>query len=477
MPDYIYQILAFVIPFIHFLGVLSAIDALYWSRIPQSAIAWGITLVMFPYLALPAYWTFGRAGFKGYEDLLNEFRESNREWIDQHEEYLNQYYSQSVPLDEGVERSFEAIADTEFTGHNSVELLIDGTATFDHIKKTISEAKNYIAFQFFIIRDDKLGRELKNLLIKKSREGVRVYFLYDEIGSSRLPSSYIADLRAAGVRAQPFATRQGLKNFFQFNFRNHRKVVIVDGDHAYVGGHNVGDEYLGESKKHTHWRDTHIYYQGPAVLQTQTVFSADWYWATQEVPEFRWKAPVMAGDVRLLPLSSGPIDVIEKSTLFFLEAIHSAKKRVWISSPYFVPNESIVQALQLASLRGVDVRVLLPEKPDHVLVWLASFYYLPDICRAGVKVYRYHAGFLHQKALIVDDILSAIGTANMDNRSFRLNFELMILAADQGFQKQVVEMFEEDFKHSTEEPVMDLSELRLYLRLGSKFSRLFSPLL
>jgi len=477
MPDYVFEILAVLIPFIHILGVLTAIDALYWSRIPQSAIAWGITLVMFPYVALPAYWTFGRAGFKGYEDLLAEFRESNREWLDRHEEYLTQYYSQSVPLDEVIERSFEAIADTEFTGQNSVELLIDGVATFEHIKKKLAGAKKYIAFQFFIIRDDRLGREIKELLIEKAREGVQVYFLYDEIGSSRLPASYTAELRSAGVRAQPFATRQGLKNFFQFNFRNHRKVVIIDGDHAYVGGHNVGDEYLGASKKHEHWRDTHLYFQGPAVIQTQTVFSTDWYWATKEVPEFRWRAPQLSGEVRLLPVASGPIDVTEKSTLFFLEAIHCAKDRIWISSPYFVPNESIVQALQLASLRGVDVRILLPEKPDHLLVWLASFSYLPDICRVGVKVFRYQAGFLHQKALIVDDILSAVGTANMDNRSFRLNFELMILAADSDFQKQVVRMFKEDFAHSIEDPVMDFSELKLYHRLGSKFARLFSPLL
>src|SRR5207244_2541871 len=205
------------------------------------------------------------------------------------------------------------------------------------------------------------------------------------------------------------------------NFRNHRKIVVVDGRDAYVGGLNVGDEYLGRSARFGAWRDTHVAISGPAVKAVQISFVDAWHWSTGEVPQLDWSVePKKCGGKAVLVMPSGPVDRLDTCTLFFVHAIQSARRRLWIASPYFVPDAAILVALQLAVLRGVDVRIMLPSKPDHRLPWLASFSYLKDTLPWGVKMYRYQDGFLHQKVLLIDDDLASVGTANLDMRSLRL---------------------------------------------------------
>ena len=369
------------------------------------------------------------------------------------------------------------MADIPVLRGNAVELLVDGAATFESILQGIDRARDYVLFQFFIVKDDELGREVQAHLIAKAREGVRVYFLYDEVGSHALPNRYKEELRSAGVQVYAFNTRQGMRNRFQLNFRNHRKIVVVDGREAWIGGHNVGDEYMGRDPKFGHWRDTHVRIQGPAALAAQLSFVEDWYWATSQVAEVDWephRAP--EGDVRALVIPTGPADQLETATLMFIHAINSARERVWIASPYFVPDEAVMAAIHLAGLRGVDVRILIPDHPDHLLVYLAAYSYFDEASDTGAEFYRYTDGFLHQKVVLIDHSSASVGTANFDNRSFRLNFEVTATIADSAFVGQVERMFEADFARSRRMEPGELDRKPFWFKLGVSLARLTSPI-
>jgi len=334
------------------------------------------------------------------------------------------------------------------------------------------------------VKDDDLGNRLRELVVRKAREGVRIYFIYDEIGSHKLSRRYLRSLSEAGVKVHDFHSTQGPSNRFQINFRNHRKIVVVDGRVGFVGGHNVGDEYLGKSKKFGEWRDTHVRLAGPSVLSLQMVFLADYYWAAREIPPLEWTVVTAAdgsgcggGTSVVLTLPTGPIESIEGGTIFFLNAITRAKERIWIASPYFVTDESIRSALQMVALRGVDVRIMIPEKPDKVVPWLATFSFLADMEAAGVRVFRYQSGFLHQKVLVVDEALASVGTMNLDNRSMRLNFEVTAVVLCQDFAKQVAAMLEVDFSRCREVGGADYASRSWWFRVAVRLARLTSPVL
>jgi cardiolipin synthase len=460
----------------HLVGALTSVKAVMETRTSQGAIAWVISLNTFPYAAVPAYWVFGRSQFKGYVVA----RQADLEEVDELEDELKmKLFARRLQerSDKQLERFLEGLAHMPFTRNNRAELLIDGQATFDAVFEAIEAAESYVLVQFFIIKSDRLGNELKARLLRKAGEGVRVLVLYDEVGSYRLSGRYLSELRAGGVRIEAFNTRQGSANRFQLNFRNHRKIVAVDGDVAFVGGHNVGDEYL-DGGKFAAWRDTHVQLTGPVVQTVQVSFVEDWYWATQELlKDLNWEpVPVKDADVAALCLPSGPADQFETCTMLFLTAINGARERLWIASPYFVPDEAVMKALQMAALRGVDVRILIPNDPDHIGVYLSAFSYLENAERAGVKIYRYQPGFMHQKVAVVDQEYAAIGTANLDNRSFRLNFEITMLFADRAFNQQVAEMLESDFAQSRWVSAVEYTEASFPFRLAVRTARLFAPI-
>jgi len=292
-------------------------------------------------------------------------------------------------------------------------------------------------------------RHLRDALIAKCREGVPVWFLYDEIGSKDLPAAYARSLREAGVSVRPFHSTRGSGNRFQLNFRNHRKIVVVDGRVGWVGGHNVGDEYLGRDPGFTTWRDTHVRIEGPAALELQLSFLEDWRWATDETLQLDWEPHAAEGsDAVVLVLPSGPADRLETASLMYQQAIHSARERLWIASPYFVPDEGVLAALHLAALRGVDVRLIVPDEPDSRLVYYSAWAFAEPLLESGIRILRYEQGFLHQKVFLVDDRLAGVGTANLDNRSFRLNFEVTALIADAGVVAAVEAMLVADQAHA-----------------------------
>lgn len=471
----------------HVLGFITSIRAVMETRTSQGAIAWGISLNTFPYVAVPAYWVFGQSKFSDYEVLRRKNILAASETGRETARILEEEGMLVTPEFESRQQSvalMENLAKLPMTRFNSAELLIDGEATFNAIFEGIAAAEDYVLVQFYIMRDDGLGRKLKDALIERARAGVRVYVLYDELGSSKLPATYISALRDEGVRIFPFNTTQGEGNRFRLNFRNHRKIVVVDGDVAYVGGHNVGDEYLGKHPTLTPWRDTHVAVRGPVVQFIQVAFAEDWLWAVGSTPDWRegqkheldWhpeKAP--GGDVLALCLPTGPADDLETCTLFFLHMINAAKQRVWIVSPYFVPDEQLMSALQLAALRGVDVRILIPEHPDQQLVYYSSFSYLQEAEAAGIRIFRYQDGFLHQKVMLVDDDAAAIGTANFDNRSMRLNFEVTMLLVDKDFAREVEAMLEDDFSNSLKAAAADYTDASFRFRFLVRVARLLAP--
>ncbi len=477
MPDYVIYAIEALVFIVHVSGFALAAHAVMRVRTSQGAIAWAIGLVTFPWLSIPAYLVLGRSKFQGYVAARRSGTLKINHVAQDLWHKLADYHTTVTPHGAQHRRVMESLARMPSTGANRATVLVDGKETFDAIFAAIESAKKYVLVQFFIIHDDTLGMELQKRLIGKALDGLAVCLLYDEVGCKYLPSSYLDDLRSAGVEVSAFNSMRGIRNRFQINFRNHRKIVIVDGLIALCGGLNAGDEYMGLSRKFGPWRDTHLSLEGPSVLCVQLVFLEDWFWATGKVPELNWTPTEAVGsDQRVLVLASGPADDFDTCDLFFTYMIHAAEKRLWITSPYFVPDDSIVDALQLAALRGVDVRIMLPQKPDHLLVYLSAFSYLEEMAKAGVKVMRYLPGFMHQKVIIVDDRVAAVGTANLDNRSFRLNFELTVLVADEKFTREVDTMLARDFANCREAGIEDLNRRSIFFRVMVRVARLLSPI-
>lgn len=459
----------------HVLGFALSMEALLSTRTAQGAIAWIVSLNTFPYVTVPAYLVFGRSRFHGYVIARREDESDLGSALAEKTQRLQAFHAPLQGHLRGI-RAVERLAKMPSLGGNRVELLVDGDETFASMLAGIEAAERYVLVQFYIVRDDQLGRELHDALVRKARAGLPVYFLYDEIGSYQLTRAYLDGLAEAGVRVSRFHSTRGSGNRFQLNFRNHRKVVVVDGQRGWVGGLNVGDEYLGRDPAFGPWRDTHLLVEGPAALCLQLSFIEDWHWATEEIPDFDWD-PVVAGDISVLVLPSGPADRFETASLMIQHAIHSATQRIWITSPYFVPDESVIGALKLAALRGVEVRVVIPEQSDNVLAYLAAYAFIGPLLEAGIDVYRYREGFLHGKAFLVDGVAAGIGTVNLDNRSFRLNFEITALVIDEAFAAEVEAMFRSDFSRSRTMTLDEVDGKPFWFRAASRAAYLLAPVL
>ena len=459
-------------------ALVCAVEVILNGRTSQGAIAWTISLLTFPMLTLPLYLIFGRYRFAGYLEKRDAIEQESLRLIQRTTSSIEEHV---VPIsaDTPLYTSLFNLARMPATTGNKLELLVDGEATFESIEQGMATATRYILFQFYIIHEDGLSRRLCRILADKARDGVSVYLLYDEIGSRAFHRSRLRkQLLMAGVEAAPFNTTQGRRNRFQLNFRNHRKIVVVDGTQAWIGGHNVGDEYLGLNKKIGQWRDTHAKVEGPAVLGAELTFATDWLWATRKQLDIDWNFPRVApGQSAVLVFPSDPASEYEEAGLMFHQTIVAAQRRIWIASPYFVPDRGIVAALQLAALRGVDVRIIIPDEPDGPVVAMANWSFTKELISCGVKVYRYQGGFMHQKVLLMDDQLAGVGTANFDNRSFRLNFEITLLVHDLFYAREVEAMLEKDLGRSRQVSLEEFASKPAWFTFGMAVARLFSPVL
>ncbi len=459
----------------HIAGVLFALQAILISRTPQAAIAWMMALALFPYGAIPLFLVFGQSRFSGYvlagtgvSPALDEALKHAQTALEPHRSGFEEKYEDSVGLTERLVR-------LPVTTGNDARLLIDGAGTFEAISEAIDSAESFILIQFFIVHDDELGREIKAHLLAARSRGVEIHMLIDQVGSRRLPAAYREELRAAGVHLRTFVTNRDRGKRFRINFRNHRKLVVTDGRHGFVGGLNVGDEYMGRDPKFGPWRDTFLQLEGPVVQALQIPFLEDWLFTTGEVLDLPWQVHPAPRNFAACTIPGGPTTAWNTCPASLLEVIRSARTRLWLASPYFVPDSALLTAIAHASLRGVEVRLLLPQHPDHILPWLSSFTFYPKLRAANVQVWRYQDGFMHQKVILADDDLAVVGSINLDYRSFMLNFELSVAVASAEFTREVEAMFERDFAASKPDDMLAYENGGLLFRLRCRLAALVSP--
>lgn len=472
------RMLAAFVVIAHIVGGLTSVQAVMQSRTSQGAVAWAISLNLFPYAVVPVYWVFGHTDF----DQYNELKQDNWRKFEPIRTEIGESIAREGLREEpkgGIGKMLESLANYSFVNKNKVELLVNGRATYDSMYAAIDEAEDYILFQTYILRADETGKIFAEKLIAKAKEGVEICVLYDDIGSLGLDNEYVKSMKDAGIKVQAFTTNQRDGKKFQLNYRNHRKIVVVDGKVGFTGGLNIGDEYLDEHEKLTPWRDTHMRVEGPAAIMLQLPFAEDWQWVTGEVPKnLKWQLEPLAygGEAAVLSLPSGPADEMDTCALFFLAAINSAEERLWIATAYFVPDEQIISALKLAHLRGVDVRIIVPKLIDSKLVEYSAQSYLDEIGEAGIRCFEYDEGFMHQKVMLIDEKMACVGSANMDNRSFRLNFECILAVKDAKFISALEQMLENDLSNSTEIKGSALDGKPFIYRLATRISRLLAPI-
>lgn len=367
------------------------------------------------------------------------------------------------------------------TQDNDVKIFVDGSDKFEALINDISHAKNHIHIQYYIFKLDNLGQRIVNALIKKAKQGVKVRVLFDEMGSRGVRKRHFKELIEAGGEVEVFFPSILPLINPRLNFRNHRKISIIDGRIGYIGGFNVGDEYLSLSDRFGYWRDTHLRIEGSAVHPLQTRFILDWNQASAKndicYAERYFPIIPQKGTAALQIISSGPDTEWEVIKNNYLHLITNAKKYVYIQSPYFIPDESFFDAIRIAALSGIDVRIMIPNKPDHLFVYWATYSYVGPLVEAGAKVYHYEKGFIHAKMIVVDDEIASVGTANIDVRSFSLNFEVNALLYDRLLAHRLAEIFESD--------ILDCSELTFelyknrsnFIKFKESISRLLSPIL
>jgi cardiolipin synthase len=433
-----------------------------------------LALVIMPIVAVPMFLVFGESRFSGYRRAGTGESPALDDALGATGRHLEGFRAPVRGLCEDGSKVVETISKIPPTGGNCVRLLVDGRQTFNAIFRAIDEARETVWVQFFIIHNDALGRELAARLLAAAGRGVKCLVMYDQVGSKKPGEVWAGTVRHPNVNVQPFVTNRQFGRHFQINFRNHRKLVIVDGSAAFVGGLNVGDEYMGLSKKFGPWRDTHLRIEGPSVAGFQISFLEDWNYATGSLPDFRLRSDP-AGEAIAFPVASGPAEDWNACAAVYLSVIQDAKRRVWLASPYFVPSGPLLYAICHAALRGVDVRIILPKMADHLLPWLSSFTYYPKLLSAGVKVWRYQPGFMHQKVLLADDDFAIVGSINLDYRSFMLNFELSAAVQDRRFAKDVEAMFLADFARSLPEDLRSFDAGKLLFRLKCRAAALMSP--
>ncbi|OKP98505.1 cardiolipin synthase [Paenibacillus sp. P46E] len=451
------------------------------NRNPSTTMAWILLLALIPVLGLVFYVLFGQNVFKrrkydkkaqrdlmAYERIENDALRMHQDW------------SIFDPNRQKLLGLSQRLARTPISFNSETRILTNGEETFGTLLLELRQAQHHIHMEYYIFRADHIGTRIQQILIEKARAGVTVRFMYDAVGSIQLSRAFLKELSDAGVQVASYGNST---SFFssRVNYRNHRKIVVIDGDVGFMGGLNVGDEYLSRSKTYGFWRDTHMLIRGEAVRTMQIIFLQDWMHTTGEkILEQDYLSPQLrftTGDGAVQIIASGPDNERRALKNIFFSMITSAEKSVWIASPYFIPDEDILTALRVAAMSGLDVRLLFPAKPDKWIPFLASHSYFPALLESGVKIYEYEKGFIHSKLLITDGQIATIGTANMDMRSFHLNFEVNALLLQTESVSRIVADFERDLLSTRQIVHETFMNKRLLERLLESAARLMSPLL
>ncbi len=472
--------------------ILTCLLILLQRRDPVSSIAWFFFVLLFPVFGVLMYFIFGYFPFerkqrrirkyRGKRDLLRELTHHvsfKRAPYKHRDEELKALLQQEDLIN--TSHLLENLTGHRMTYRNNIQTLVDGNETYQVMEEHLLQAEKYILFQFFIFNADHAGERFREILIRKAREGVKVYFLYDHLANLFLPGKFLRPMVEAGIQVVSFSPVYSFARKFQFNFRNHRKIIIIDGYKAFTGGLNIGRDYLGENRKLKGWRDNHFFIEGPVAADMEKTFQEDWFFATNKqiaLPS-AGSAPLPGTDNNVLMQSvpSGPNDFVDVKHLTFTQLVETAQKSLWIQTPYFIPDISLIHAFQLASLRGLDVRIMVPKIAQYAPIHYASHSFFPELLETGVKIYRYLPSFLHTKTCIIDDSITLIGSTNIDNRSFRLSFELDLLVINKAFNRELKSLFHGDLARSEEVDIKKLRELKFPRLLLTNFCRLFAPVL
>ena len=447
------------------------------NRNPVKSIAWVLVLVLLPVVGLVIYLIFGRS-LKGMKLISrSELRELRR---------LNDFPDQ-VSLDPDVSDDSRQLITlvnklTEphlFTG-NDIEVFTTGQNKFEALLRDIEAARDYVHVQYFIIEGDETGTRLIDLLMQKAREGVQVRVLYDYVGSFYTRPSVLKKMRSAGIEVHPFLELSLMQFAFRVNWRNHRKIVVIDGKIGYVGGMNIANRYVTGDKKWLAWRDTHLRITGEAVAALQYSFAIDWNFTTRELlklPTMRYETPPQHQQHIVQMVGSGPSDRWHNISFVFFKAITLAKKCIYVQTPYFLPSDAVLKALQSAALAGVDVRLMIPRKPDSMMLRLATGSYIKECMQAGIKVYLYENTVMHAKVVIVDDEFVTTGSTNFDFRSFEHNFEFNALIYSREFNRQMRDIFDADIQQCSRLRMGQWKQRPLIQKALESIVRLISPIL
>ena len=466
--------------------IFAVIIVFFQRRDPKSVWAWLLLLVFIPYLGFILYLFLGADMHKRKMFRIKEVEDQLSEVIRRQEHTLKSTRPDGQDPDIGdytdlIMYNLET-SGAVLTDENDITVYTDGNDKFEALLEDIRSAEEFIHIQYYIIRDDIVFARLREALLEKARQGVEVRILYDAMGCSTVRHSFWRDLNRQGIQTAEFFPARLRRLHLRINYRNHRKIVVIDNRVGYVGGFNVGREYIGLDEKFGHWRDTHLRLQGGAVLGLQLRFLLDWNYAAgenlfQNSKFFSRVYPGSRDHCRVQIISSGPDTREEYVCSNYLRLVHKAKKSIYIQTPYFIPDEALLRSLIIAVHSGVEVNVMIPCKPDHPFVHSGSLSYLGELVMAGANCYTYDNGFLHSKGMTVDGRVFCYGTANLDIRSFSLNFEVNAVVYNRAKAQEMVRIFQEDLKSCTQITRDMYAGRKLGIRVREQICRLLSPLL
>ncbi|MDN7246919.1 cardiolipin synthase [Planococcus shenhongbingii] len=448
--------------------------------------AWFMVLFFLPYLGLLLYLLFGKPHRKNKGKHSTAY--SNPKILNLSDQQLTAIDEGSFSYPSEVAEEWQHLIRMNlksgvapFTQNNQLEIYTDGKRKFEALFKDIEAANSHIHLEYYMVKNDAIGKKLIELLTEKARQGIEVLFLYDDIGSNSLPKNFFDAFLAAGGRAAASLRSRLPFGNPRVNYRNHRKIAILDGKVGFIGGFNVGDEYLGRDEKFGYWRDTHLRFEGEAVHSLQHRFLSDWNQTSENLPvkyeESYFPAVEVSEGAGMQVVASGPDESLDQIKNGYLRMIAQARKSIYIQTPYLIPDLAILDALSTAALSGIDVRVMIPSKADHIFVFSASLSYAKDLVNTGVKVYTYGNGFLHAKTIVVDGKVFSIGSANMDVRSFSLNYEANAFGYDVKTAEEMILLYFNDLKLSEELTKEYFQELSLINRFRLQIAQLVAPIL
>lgn len=470
--------------------IIVCLKIIYDTNSTTKTLAYLLFAVFVPFFGIGFYFFFGinYRNRKMYSKKLFENADMSKRLREELYHYSKQIFDENdAAVQSNKELAFMLLKDSmsPLTCNNSVKILVNGENKFPEVMKALREAKNHIHIEYYIYEDDNIGTEIGNILIQKAQQGVDVRFIYDDFGSSSIRKKFVSDLRHNGVKAFPFFKISFISFANRINYRNHRKIIVIDGHTAFVGGINVSDRYINKEAdtKNIFWRDTHLRIDGPGVQYLQYLFLCDWNFCANEKLKanenfFPREKNFTNKENKVVQIAaSGPDSGTPVILYSLLQAINLATKEVLITTPYFIPGESLLDALTIASLSGLTVKLLVPGKSDSLLVNSAARSYYDDLLKAGVEIYQYKKGFVHAKTLVADRKIAIVGTANMDFRSFDLNFEVNAIVYDMTTANELAGIFFEDIKGAEKIDELKWKHRPILKQLWQKTARLVSPLL